>query len=214
MRNDPPLELVQALAVTAELVGGRPISEFAAMAFADDLSEYPHQAVLGALKRCRREVRGNLTPADVIQRLDDGRPGPEEAWALCPKNELESAVWTDEISESFFAAGLPMLLSGDDVGARMAFKETYMARLLKARADKVPARWWFSGGQNADSRQAVIDAAVTAGRLSKDQALLLLPPTELAERMEAKRMESLPAPQKERVRDLLSQLKIKGGRNA
>lgn len=213
MRNDQALELLQALAVTMELVGGRPMSEAAAMAFASNLEEYPHQAVLQALKRCQREVKGNLAPADVIQRIDDGRPGPEEAWALCPKSEDDSAVWTDEISEAYFAAALPLLIEGDRIGARMAFKEAYSARITKARTDKVAPRWWLSGGHDPESRLAVIEAAVTAKRLTQEQALLLLPPGEHRERMEKPQLQALPPPQKERVRQMLATLKLgfKGG---
>jgi hypothetical protein len=66
--------LSEAVAVTLELTGTT-LSEVAARMMADDLARYPEQQVMGALTRCRRELKGRLTIADVISRLDDGRPG-------------------------------------------------------------------------------------------------------------------------------------------
>ena len=95
-------ELIQAIAVTAELCG-RSFSPEAAAVFVDDLSGFDEQALLGALRRCRREVRGLLTVQDVVSRIDDGRPGPDEAWAQIPRDEAASVVWTDEMAEAFGA---------------------------------------------------------------------------------------------------------------
>ena len=53
----PSVELIQAVAVTAELCG-RVFSEGAARTFVSDLAAYPEPAVLKALTRCRREVKG------------------------------------------------------------------------------------------------------------------------------------------------------------
>ena len=78
-------ELAEALAVTAELTGTE-LSVAAAKVMATDLAAYPRQQVLGALARCRRELKTRLTMAAVIERLDDGRPGAEEAWAMIPKS--------------------------------------------------------------------------------------------------------------------------------
>ena len=66
----PTLTLLEAVAVTAELCG-RTFSEPAARVFVADLAAYPEDAVLKALTRCRKEVRGALTVADVVQRIDD-----------------------------------------------------------------------------------------------------------------------------------------------
>jgi hypothetical protein len=106
-------ELIQAIAVTAELCG-RTFSPEAARVFVDDLAGFDERAIAAALRRCRREVRGALTVQDVVSRIDDGRPGPEEAWAMLPKDEATSCVWTDEMREAFGAA-LPLLEQGDKV---------------------------------------------------------------------------------------------------
>src|SRR5438270_13827149 len=72
--------ILEALGVVCELTSTK-LSEAATRVFANDLARYPEAQVLGALARCRREVKGRLTLAEVVSRLEDGRPGPEQAWA-------------------------------------------------------------------------------------------------------------------------------------
>ena len=161
-------ELVKAVAVTAELCG-RVFSPEAAAVFVSDLSPYPEAQVLAALVRCRKEVRNVLTLVDVISRLDDGRPGPEEAWAMLPMTELQTAVWTVEMSQAFGVV-VGMIDAGEVVPARMAFKETYQRMVAQARDRGVPVHWLVSLGHDAAGREGVVTAAVEAGRLSLEYA--------------------------------------------
>lgn len=166
-------KLIQAIAVTAELTGTE-FSPSAAKIFAEDLSQFPEGQVLAALTKCRREVRGRLTLADVITRIDDGRPGPEEAWAMIPRSESESVVWNDEISAAFAVAN-PLLAEGDHIAARMAFIEAYKKNLAKARDAHLPVRWIPSLGHEKAGRADAIQLAEAKGRLTHDQARTLLP---------------------------------------
>ena len=93
---NPSSKLIEAVAVALELTG-TVLSEAAVRVMADDLSRYPEYQVLVALTRCRRECKGRMTISDVLSRLDDGRPGVEEAWAMAPKGESDTCVWTDEM---------------------------------------------------------------------------------------------------------------------
>lgn len=165
--------LVQAVAVTAELTG-TVLSPAAARVFCGDLGRYPEHQVMGALNRCRREVRGRLTLQDVIGRLDDGRPGPEEAWAMIPKDEYGSVVWTDEMAAAFGVA-LPLLSDGDAVAARMAFLEHYRKAVMLARDAGQPVKWTPSLGQDAGSREGALIEAVRKGRITAQHAAGLLP---------------------------------------
>ena len=156
--------VLQALAVAAELTGTL-LSPAAARVFAADLAGYPESQVLGALNRCRKELRGKLTLADVLSRLDDGRPGAEEAWAYhVPKNEAVTVVWTDEIREAWGVA-LPLLQENDEIAARMAFKERYQAEVQRARDEKRPIRWTPSLGHDAAGRESALMDAAERGRL-------------------------------------------------
>jgi hypothetical protein len=159
--------LLQAVAVTAELCG-RTFSPEAAAVFVSDLDGFSEPALLAALKRCRREVRGVLTVQDVVSRIDDGRPGAEEAWAMVPKDEATTVVWTDEMREAYGVAS--MLLQDDAIGARMAFREAYTRLVSDARANAIPTKWSASLGHDSRSRDVVLLDAVAKGRLSFEHA--------------------------------------------
>lgn len=164
--------LLEAIAVTAELTGTT-FSQGAARVFAEDLMRYPSQAVMTALHRCRREVRGRLVLADVILRMEDGRPGVEEAWSLVPHSESDSVVWCQEMANAYGVC-LPLLETGDTVGARMAFKEAYTAELLKARSDGVPAKFWVSNGTDKAGRVKALQVAAERNRISRSGAAAMI----------------------------------------
>lgn len=167
-------QMLKALAVAIELTGTE-ISKAAARVMADDLAQYPEAAVLTALARCRRELRGKLTLPDVLDRMPGGHPGVEEAWSIvsgCLNNERLTVVWTQEMAEAF---GVALGLQNDTVAARMAFKETYSANVAKARLENRMPRWVVSPGTDKDGRDLAILDAVEKKRISVDYARLVLP---------------------------------------
>jgi hypothetical protein len=139
------------------------------------LAEHSLDAVRAALDaHVRDPQRGRFfpMPADLIAQLqglasNDGRPGPEEAWAtaLRGNDEAETIVWTAETAQAW-AIAAPVLRGGDEVGARMAFKEAYLRIVDEARRQRVPAAWQASLGHDPERRQRALDAAAAAGRLS------------------------------------------------
>ena len=175
----PGQGLLQAIAVTAELTGTE-ISETAARVMAEELARYPEPWVVAALKRCQRELRSRMTLADVLARLDDGRPGPEEAWALCPRDEYSTVVWTEEMCAASGVAR-PLIAEGDDVAARMAFLERYRQEVQKAREEARPPRWTASLGWDVQGRETAVLEAVRSGRLTTDYAMAILPPQAFAQ---------------------------------
>lgn len=160
--------LIQSVAVTAELCGGTQLSDLAAKAFLEDLSGYPEAGVLTALARCRKELTGHLTVAAVIQRIPGGRPGPEEAWAIASKggtSESITKVWTQEI----FAAFVEVQEIYDTEGpipARMAFKEIYARHVAEAQATGRPVEWQITLGHDTAGRAPAIERAIVAGYIS------------------------------------------------
>jgi hypothetical protein len=118
------------------------------------------------------------TPADIVKQLSpdgaDGRPGPEEAWAMCPLAERDSAVWTDEMAQAFGVVA-HMVERNDQIGARMAFKEAYARLVTEARADNKPTRWVATLGTDHHGRHACLKAAVAASRIGVAAALELDP---------------------------------------
>lgn len=170
----PSSKLIEAIAVTAELCG-KTFTPAAARVLADDLTGYQEHAVIAALTRCRKELRpGQFCLEAIISRIDDGRPGVEEAWAMMPLDEDKTVVWTDEMAKAFGLV-MPMINEGDMVAARMSFKETYTKLVSEARANKVPVTWTASLGHDKNGREPVLLAALEKGRLSAPQVKILLP---------------------------------------
>lgn len=183
-------KLLEAVAVTAELCG-RTFSEPAARVFVSDLAGYPEHQVLGALRRCRKEVKGLLTVHDVVSRLDDGRPGVEEAWAMVPRSESETTVWTTESGQAFGVA-VRLLDSGDEVAARMAFKETYLRMVAQAREASQPVQWHISLGWDKKGREGPLLEAIQKGRIKYEEAQNYLPAPRVDSREVAQLLGSIP----------------------
>jgi hypothetical protein len=191
------MTLVEELAATAELCGA-PLSRPALAVLALDLDGLPEAQVRGALRRCRMEHRGRLTVEALVSRLDDGRPGPEEAWAAIPRDEATTVVWTDEAAAAFGVAG-PLLDQGDRVAARMAFVEHYRAAVAQARREGRPAVWRASLGRDPRQRESALRDAVNRGRLTNDRAQALLPGGTWAEQAPGAAMQRLVAPAVKRL---------------
>lgn len=205
--------LIKAVSVALEITGTQ-YSDGAMKVICADLSSYPEPQVLAALKRACREVRSKLTLADVLQRLDDGRPGPEEAWAACPKDEASSVYWTTEMRDAFRIA-YPMVAAGELIPARMAFIERYKAIVQQARDGRTPVTWEFSPGHDRDGRELVLIDAAEKGRVSVERVRALLPyhreDVGLEARLlavEGRQMDSLPPPNPQ-VAALLEELRDK-----
>lgn len=167
------LSLMEKLSVTFELCGAARLSEAAINVILDDLSGYTEEQISKSLDRCRAECRGRLTAADIIQRIDDGRPSPDEAWALCPKSESASVCWTVEMAEAYGVAC--SLIGHDDVAARMAFISAYKTAVQEARLQRLPAKWEVSLGHSANEREDCVLRALREGKISQSKALLLAP---------------------------------------
>jgi hypothetical protein len=149
------------------------------------LQGYSLEAVRAALDaHVKDPQRGRFMPlpADVIAQLqgaaaDDGRPGPEEAWAIALRShdEADTVVWTEEIAQAR-AIARPLLDAGDEVGARMAFKEAYSRLVAEARSTCKPAAWSASLGFDPRLRRVALEAAVQAHRLPASDAYQLSGP--------------------------------------
>ena len=151
-RSQEPQNLTQRLRSLSKRLAatfvavGRPVPDPVTLATmtADLASRYADEQIVAGLTRVRSECRF-IALVDIIDRIpgggaDDGRPGVEEAWAKCPRDEDSSCVWTEEMAKAFGAAR-PMLRAGDQVGARMVFKEVYTRLVESARRQGVSLRW-------------------------------------------------------------------------
>lgn len=143
------------------------------------LSPFPPAVIEKAFATYRME-RPDFAPNPngIIARckLLDGRPDDNEAWAIAitSQDERETIVWTQEMAEAFRIAS-PLLATGDEIGARMAFKDSYKRLVDDARATNKPACWSVSAGWDGDRRQIAVSKAITAGLLAAPPQHLALP---------------------------------------
>lgn len=145
-----------------------------------DLQAYPLHVVEAAFSDyCDSNGQFSPVPAGIAMRCKtmDGRPGVEEAWAIAvtSRDESDTVVWTDETAEAFSLCK-SVLSMGDEVGARMAFKECYGRIVAQARSERRPAQWSASLGWDMRKQESALHRAARAGLLSGPIAATLLPP--------------------------------------
>lgn len=161
--------LVELLVVTAEVIGDQ-LRPTTAAYMVRDLSCYPLAQLERALEGCRRELKGRLSLAAVLERIDDGHPAPNEAWAVAIQaaDERSTVVWTT-LTQQAWNTALPLVQAGDKIAARQAFLETYTRLVKEARAARLSASYSPSLGFDLISRNAALTDAVSKGLLAHDQ---------------------------------------------
>lgn len=154
-----------------------PMNELKMKLYAAELLDCVIEEVATAFAFFRREKgRRNMPmPADIRELIRSRSPnahlGVEEAWAMVPKNESDSVVWTKEIAEAFYSCS--SLIDSDPIAARMAFKEKYLSLMITA--SQFAPVWSVSLGHDPAGRIAIIQDAVQKKRISAEESKKLLP---------------------------------------
>lgn len=160
--------LIDLLVGTAEVIGDQ-LRPTTAVFMVADLAAYPLVLLERALSGCRRELKGKLSLAAILERIDDGHPAPNEAWSIAMRavDERATVVWTEQTRDAWNAA-LP-LVDEDRIAARQAFLEVYTRLVKEARAAQRTAVHQLSLGADAAGRDSVLSQAVAAGQLAHEQ---------------------------------------------
>jgi hypothetical protein len=171
------------LTILAEAFG-EALTEQRQEIYCGGLADISQDRLQVAFRRARYELKWFPKLAELRELagalggdLKDSRPGPEEAWARMPKGERmedDSIVWCEE-ERSAYSACRGLLMNGDQIGARMAFKERYERELAEARSQGRPVRWIMSAGYDIDHRLTTLATAVQERRLSLESALNFVP---------------------------------------
>lgn len=172
-------EVIEAIMLTAEVCGTQ-MSEMAAKAMVLHLKPYGGEAIMKALHRCQREIKGRFALADVLKYIEanDGRPSDEEAWGICwgyITDENRSFLVTEEIDKAAGACRDLVIDAKDRVAARMTFLEAYRAAVHDAREQGRPVRWRVSASHNKLDVGDLVRQAFTQGKIDKQAALMMLP---------------------------------------
>lgn len=109
------------------------------------------------------------TPNDILEIITGGSRhlSADEAWAiaLMSMDENETVVMTKEISEAR-AIAWEVYSSGDDIGARMAFRDAYN-RIIKQSCTE--PSWFVSVGYDKSRTVDAVRKAVSIGRLPQQE---------------------------------------------
>lgn len=161
--------LVDLLAGTAEVIGDQ-LRPTTAVFMVADLAGYALPVLERALAACRRELKGRLSLAAILERIEDGHPAPNEAWGIAIRAADEGAtvVWTGQTRDGW-AAAYPLVLAGDKIAARQAFLEVYTRLVKEARAAGELGSHHVSLGSDVSGRDSVLRQAVAAGQLAHEQ---------------------------------------------
>jgi hypothetical protein len=183
--DDRDSERLLDLLIDAYLAKGRPAEQVGArvvQAWIRTLPDVPVEHVERSLHYHARdpEYRHPPTPADVLQIIREHTggvwPAADEAWAVAIRamDEDATVVWFEEMAEAWGAAQAVMR-NGDEVGARMAFRDTYRRLVHQAQEQGRKPRAWVSLGHDPVRREPAIQEAVSRGLLTADRAKAYLP---------------------------------------
>lgn len=172
------------IAKTWRFYGKTPTGEDIADWF-EMLESFPVEAIATAFQRHLTDPKhGDYLPkpADVVRHLplatlDDGYPGPDEAWGMLIRiirDERETGVLTDEMRAGWECCG-PIMDMGDEVGARRCFLESYSRQVAESRQRGSKARFTVSLGTDTRLRESRLMEAVKARRIGFETARSLLP---------------------------------------
>lgn len=153
--------------------------------YAEHLADISRERLAEAFWKATRELRFfpkiaelRELAGDLVGTSQDGRRGPEEAWAKMPKGdriEDDTVVWCEEECAAYNACR-PLLLEGDMIGARMAFKERYEREVAEARVAGKPVQWTISAGYDVEQRLVTLAIAVREKYITTAMALPFVSP--------------------------------------
>lgn len=180
MNQEQQVKVLEALAVVLDMAG-QDMSEPAMEMIVDELASFDFVEVKKAIRRCARECKYKITLAEIIERIDDGRPSPEKAWSEVQHlTEDDAKVLTVEQNAAFCMVSTS-LIDGDTsakVAARQTFLQQYEKLCKESRERGEPVQYFLSRANNdRDSTKALeaVTLAISENKLPKPEAVKLLP---------------------------------------
>jgi hypothetical protein len=180
MNAEQKTELTNTL-ITAFEVMGQDMSEAGLMMMATRLHRFDYEGVMKSISSCVEECRYKITLADIIQRIDDGRPSPEKAWQEVQHlTEDDSKVLTTEQNAAFCMVSTS-LIDGDTsskIAARQTFLQEYQRMCKESRDEGKPVEYFLArANRDHDGAKALeaVTLALSENKLPKVAAVKMLP---------------------------------------
>jgi hypothetical protein len=158
------------------MAAGKAFSDADVSSIFDDLCEYNLEMVLAAIRHYRKSAKFAPTAYDIVQLLEahNKRPSADEVWASLPASEFETVVWTQESAEAY-AIAYELIIGGDKIAARMAFKGAYERLCNESALIGRKVAWLACIGYDKSKIEPALMKAVVAGRITQDRANKYLP---------------------------------------
>lgn len=172
------LEIAKAIALLTSEYDLPPFSDERIEMWMQALSKFPAGSVKRSAESYITSNKFKPQLADIVAgcvaQMDGNWLGADEAWALMPKSEHDSAMLTDEIAQAM-AAAAPLLEVGDRIAARMAFRDTYNRLTEKAKIEGRAPVYFPSFGADTQGRVSMLANAVRTKQITLDYATNVLP---------------------------------------
>jgi hypothetical protein len=172
MNQEQMNQVIEMLAIQFEMKE-QSASERVITYMVKQLDPYGFEPVMKALDKLGKESAYKINLAEVIKRIDDGRPSAQIAWAQCPKNEEDSALLTEEQNKALCSVS-HLLYTNDPIPARMAFIEKYNELIDESRASAEPVKYVLANGSYKQGRIDAVKIGVEEGKLLKSRACWML----------------------------------------
>jgi hypothetical protein len=152
----------------------RPLTETTVELYWNGLKDYDYDAISAAAQaHMANPAKGAFMPkiADFVAvlrgKFESDFPGSDEAWGTVARimaDEAETAVLTEEMSEAWGIAA-PIYEIGDEVGARMAFRQAYDRLVEAARLEGRKPKWSITLGTDKRIQEIRLREAVEKKRI-------------------------------------------------
>lgn len=161
------------------------ISESRAAMIESDLRNYSLEEVNEAWKKYRSVPANNKMPtaAQLKSLIPDGHPSAQESFAMLPRDENSSVIWSDEMRFAY-AACEQLIKEGNLTAAFFAYKDEYERLVQESRSHRNKPKWSQSFGDNKSGREAALVVAVEKKRISLDHACKIYPELEWSPKYE------------------------------
>lgn len=172
------LEIAQAIALVTTEYDLPPFSDERVEMWMQALAHFPAGSVMKSVRSYITTNKFKPQLADIVSgctaQLDGNWPSADEAWALMPKSEHESAMLTNEMSQAM-AAATPLLEMRDKVAARMAFKDAYNRLIERAKLEGRNPVYFPSFGSDPAGAVSMLATAVNAKLIPLERATEVRP---------------------------------------
>lgn len=181
MSQSKMLGLIQLIAECHETE----ISDARAAMIESDLRGCSIDEINLAWKKYRSNPANNKMPtaAQLIQNIPDGHPSAQESFALLPRDEDSSVVWSEEMRTAYGVCET-FLREGNINGAFFAYKETYERLVQESRSMRSKPKWSASFGFNKSGRELAVVTAIEKQRISLEFGCAIYPELEMSPKYE------------------------------